>query len=379
MDSLIAGLIYVGIMSAKAIASLIYVLRFKQSDKISRTSDVTVMQPVLSGDPALPGVLEENVKKLSDATFLWLIDDDDMEGRAIVEKIAAQYPDTDIIVQVMPPPPEGVNPKLFKLEAAWRTVKTDVCLILDDDTRLPEQTLNLMVETLADVQIATALPFYRVEQPIFSKLLAQFVNNNSVLTYLSLPLFMPPVSINGMCYALKYDTLKRIGGFASLLNHLTDDLAVACHVKSNGGTIGQVPAYLEIETHVKSFANYRQLMHRWFLFAILLMRRQSVPVNITITLLHGLPPLLLWSVIILTFISPSAISVTALLTVLSIRMLTLTGLQQFITHKVRHNIILSIVSELLQPIHLIHAFLNRHIQWRTRKYRVYDNDHFNSQ
>jgi ceramide glucosyltransferase len=37
-----------------------------------------------------------------------------------------------------------------------------------------------------------------------------------------------------------------------------------------------------------------------------------------------------------------------------------------------------LLSELLQPLHLLHAALYRNIRWRTRRYRVRDNDRFSA-
>jgi ceramide glucosyltransferase len=37
---------------------------------------------------------------------------------------------------------------------------------------------------------------------------------------------------------------------------------------------------------------------------------------------------------------------------------------------------LSVVSELLQPLHMLHALVSRRIVWRTRRYLVRANDDF---
>ncbi|UXI67120.1 hypothetical protein [Tahibacter amnicola] len=38
--------------------------------------------------------------------------------------------------------------------------------------------------------------------------------------------------------------------------------------------------------------------------------------------------------------------------------------------------LLSVLAELLQPLHLLHAAVVRRIRWRSRHYRVFDNDRF---
>ena len=46
---------------------------------------LTIAQAILSGDPLLESRLEANLKSLSQQRFLWLIDEDDSEGRRIAE------------------------------------------------------------------------------------------------------------------------------------------------------------------------------------------------------------------------------------------------------------------------------------------------------
>jgi ceramide glucosyltransferase len=65
-----------------------------------------------------------------------------------------------------------------------------------------------------------------------------------------------------------------------------------------------------------------------------------------------------------------------LLATLVLRSVMLRSLQIRLTGAARHRPMLSLASELLQPLHLLHAMLVKSIRWRTRHYRVYDNDRF---
>lgn len=77
---------------------------------------VTVIQPILSGDPALETVLASTVEQLHGAAFFWLIDEDDAEAARVTQCLQQRYPQQHIAVFSFPQAPEGVNPKLFKLE-----------------------------------------------------------------------------------------------------------------------------------------------------------------------------------------------------------------------------------------------------------------------
>jgi ceramide glucosyltransferase len=334
----------------------------------------TVIQPILGGDPGLARTLEDNLIELPEVTFCWLVDEDDAEGVAVTENLSAQYRDR-VRVIVCPEPPEGVNPKLFKLEQAWREVETPALIVLDDDTRLPTCTLAALVDALSTARLSTALPYYRCEGNLPTRLLAQFVNNTSALTYLPMLAFGPPLSINGMAYAIRVDVLERGGGFEPLLAHLTDDLAVARRVRANGGTIRQVSQPVQVETHFENLAGYVRQMHRWFLFALLLARGEPATTRLRLGLLLGAHPLLLWGAI-LTCVGGGIVPLAVLTATCVARGVALAWLQARLTGRSRHQPLLSLVSELLQPLHLLHAALSPNIQWRSRRYRVYANDRF---
>lgn len=353
--------------------------------RILRTADrgchgeldaVTVIQPILSGDPALESVLASTVEQLRGAAFFWLIDDDDAEAAQVTQRLQQRYPQQHIAVFSFPEAPEGVNPKLFKLEQARAQVSRDVILVLDDDAVLSAASLRRMLSELTDNTLVTALPWYRAADNLPSRLLAQFVNDNSALTYLPLLTFAPPLTLNGMCYAIRGETLARAGGFAPVLRHLTDDLAMATLLTRHGVRIVQSTAAVRVQTSVADGTRYFRQMHRWFLFATLLMREKSAAVNLSIFLLQGLHPLLLWALLILA--SGSAAHGALLVGIVVIRHLALRGVQRASAPEIPAHLLLSLLSELLQPFHLLHALVNRTIYWRSRRYRIFRNDCFTS-
>ncbi len=368
--------IYVAILLLKAFGAWIYAKRYPAGLADNTAASVTICQPILSGDPDLEGALEDNLKALPDAAFLWLIDEIDEEAARVTARLTKLHSRVAIRVLRCPNPPDGINPKLFKLETARQAMRPGILLVLDDDTRLGRAGFEALTAALGRGELATGLPFYRTAQTGFGNLLAQFVNNNAALTYLPILNLVSPVSINGMCYALKTETLAKLQGFAPLLRHLTDDLAVADSVRQSGGRIIQTPFPQEVATTISSFKQYMAQMHRWYVFALLLMRRRGIILNAAMVLFYALPPLLLWLGIVQALLMTGVSTAAMLLGTLLIRGAVLSCLQQQLTGRPRHLPGLSIVSELLQPIHLIHALLVRSIRWRTRHYRVYENDRF---
>ncbi len=133
---------------------------------------------------------------------------------------------------------------------------------------------------------------------------------------------------------------------------------------------------MEVQTHVPTLQRYRQQMHRWMLFAVLLLRDESPRLRLLIGVLHGLPPLLLWALLVLAVLPPIGLPALVAALVLVLRAGLLMHLQRRAGGRARHHPLASLLAELLQPLHLLHAACVRRIRWRTRLYQVHANDDF---
>ncbi|WP_236551071.1 glycosyltransferase [Luteimonas sp. 9C] len=339
--------------------------------------EVAVLQPILGGDPRLIDVLGGTLDALPGARFHWLVDAGDTHARQVVAALQAARPRAVIAVHVNPPAPDGVNPKSFKLDRVLATVDAPVCLVLDDDATLTADALARLVTALDAADIATALPGYVDDgERLPGRLLAQFVNDNAALTYLAPLAWAPPVSINGMCYALRTARLRAFGGFAPLLYALADDLAMADQVRAHGGRIAQTVAPVQVRTSIDGPAHYLRQMHRWMLFATLLLRRQPLRMRVLITLLHGLPPLLLWATGIALAMQPTVTGALCVTGVLVLRAAVPAWLQRRLGVSAPQRPLLSLLAELLQPLHLLHASVVRTVRWRSRRFRVHADGSF---
>lgn len=371
----VLGTAYLGIVAMRA-ALAVRVAHAQAPAPPHRGAGVDVAQAILSGDPRLADVLADTVRALPDARFLWLVDEGDAAAQATCAALKTAHPAAEIDVIVTPPAPDRTNPKLWKLEAARRVSSAPVLLVLDDDTRMSAPTLGALMRALETHDLATSLPVYRPGSDWPSQLLAQFVANNAAVTYLSLQPWIAPVTINGMAYAIRRATLDAMGGFAPLFAHLTDDLAVATRVRAGGGALAQVAATHEVETTVRDLGHYRQLMHRWTLFALLLLRTQPIRVQALVTLVLGVPPVLLMLQVLRAWLVPSPVAWVVLGVVLTIRSIVIVSLHRAVGTPGLHRAGASIASELWQPLHLVHALVSPVIVWRTRRYRVRANDDF---
>ncbi|XCN73981.1 MAG: glycosyltransferase [Candidatus Electrothrix aestuarii] len=374
--------LYLLVLFCKSQAALRFLRTYPQPKTAVPLEQVAIFQPILSGDPTLEQTLAANIVPLHGATFYWLVDDDDLEAHIIVNNIVdalrEQSPEATIIKQSFPAAPEGINPKLFKINQALSSCQQQYCVILDDDTRLPYPTLQGLIVALQDCSLATGLPQYRSNGNFPSALLAAFVNNNASMTYLSTLLFMEPITINGMCYAFQREKFAAWGGFQSVLHHLTDDLAVAGMVLAQGGTIRQIPARQIIQTHLPGMRAYFRQMHRWYVFANILFAQQPLRIKALLTVLHGIPPLLLAALFVGSLFAPSLLHSGIILCTLALRHCIIMQHNEQQKAGDLRSFLLSLLSELLQSLHYLHALLSRRIRWRSRIYTVLASDKFKS-
>ena len=196
------------------------------------------------------------------------------------------------------------------------------------------------------------------------------------MTYLSLLPFAPPMSINGMFYVLKTETLKQIGGWTQIEHQLCDDYAFAKLVKQRGLTITQGTTPQHLHTTVANSSSYFQIMHRWFLFANVLVKDQIISNKCLLLVCLGLPPLLLW--IVMISLTQSWIGIACIPGLLLLRHVLISNLLNRTCGNIAPlNWPASIVVELLQPLHWFHATIWRRIRWRNRRIQLTSGGQFN--
>lgn len=242
----------------------------KMTPRKNKLTTVSILQPILSGDPHLGNNLEANLVARSDLVreWIWLIDNNDQDALRICKKLKKKYFKKNILIEICPLARSDQNPKMFKLILGLRKVKSSITAVLDDDTVLPDFGLDTATLPLNNnsVGLVYGLPYYQSFTNIWSSLVAGFVNSQSLLTYVPYLFFNPPVTINGMFYAVRTKTLRKIGGFSGLEDQLCDDVAIANRVKKNHLQLVQSQVLHPIYTQVENGKEFFQLLKRWFIF-----------------------------------------------------------------------------------------------------------------
>ena len=189
------------------------------------------------------------------------------------------------------------------------------------------------------------------------------------MTYLPLLCLVGPLSLNGMFYVMRTRKLKDVGGFTPLLHQLCDDYALARLLRSQGCVIRQGVTPQMLRTTVPGSGQYFRLMQRWFLFANVLVADQRLHVVCLLVLFLGLPPFLLWlGILSLCAGWPGCLFLAA---ALLCRHLAVRRLHRLVYGQLPDfSWPVSLLSELLQPLHWAHACLSRKLRWRTRRIRL---------
>jgi ceramide glucosyltransferase len=247
---------------------VLYFFRRRVPVSVSDPFLISIIQPILSGDPTMPDCLESSLKLKSrySLEFIWLTDIDDMKGQQICQELINRYPEQNVHLITLPPPNEGQNPKTIKLIAGSKIARGDVLCILDDDTMLSDYSLECCIPHLDQlgVGLAFGLPYYVNFSDPWSSMVSTFVNSNSLLTYIPYTMLTQPFTINGMFYAIRREVLVNVGGFEAIESIFADDFAVAQLLRSNGYRLAQTPLRHAISTSIKGPRHYISLVQRWF-------------------------------------------------------------------------------------------------------------------
>ena len=262
-------IVFLVIFILRAIFTLQYCkCRRKNAKKLATFKEYTIVQPIVSGDDSLAFFLESNLRNAPEMSFIWIIDEGDLEAEKIVNGILEKNYPNDIKLICANKVTQGKNPKIYKLKQAIEFIKTKYTIMLDDDCVIDFRFFNEMkkYEENDKDYIATGVPRYRVCGKFFSNLVSAFVNQNSQFTYLPLAYLGFKNAINGMFYVIRTDTLRKYNIMENIEEFLHDEYAICKFLTDKNVEIIQTAVPCEVSTDVKNFIHYIQLMKRWMVF-----------------------------------------------------------------------------------------------------------------
>jgi ceramide glucosyltransferase len=265
--------------------------RLQAANEAAPKPSITIVQPILSGDPALAHCLESNLAHNPDAHFLWLVDQDDIQGGALAGGLRKQHGErVAISVVAGPGPSDGENPKMAKLIRAAPQVATAVLLVLDDDTILPPGGAAALARLAHGTTLATGLPVYAPHASMTERLVAGFINGQAMAVYFAMAALGASQTINGMVYAIRTGALAQAGGFSAAGHELTDDYAIARLWCAQGGSLLQSAVFCCVVISFKTPLAAGRVLRRWFIFANRYLVRNRGLATLAFVLLPSLLP-----------------------------------------------------------------------------------------
>lgn len=362
--------LFVALTLARAVLGSRFVSAFRAtaSGACEDEAKVSVLQPILGGDPTLEQNLRENLQAHPRARFVWLVDGWDDAGRAAAAA-ALETPGVDparVRVEVCPDVQDGMNPKVTKLAVGARLCQTDFLAVLDDDTVLRPGALSQAVSACVPGALVTGLPCYVHRESFWSAQLAAFVNANVLLTYPAVASVFSPRTLNGMFYVLRRQELEAKGGFDAIVGELCDDYAIASLFRRSGGHVVQSAIVHPIRTHVTGARHYFSVMRRWMIFAHRFVRENAFVPVLAFAVVPAALPLVMVALGAAAGLAPLGLSLglllgkAALLEPLRRRFLGLSSPLSALVYEV--------AADLLVPLHSTLALVRpNRFAWRKRR------------
>lgn len=369
---IIIAVAYLLLFLVRWLLSLIYYKKGKSDVTDFPEELFTVVQPILSGDPRLESDLRANLQQTKTVEFYWLIDQSDTEAQRVANKICQdELFSQRIRIFLIEDVPQGINPKSYKIEQVVEDLTRPYLIILDDDSVIDFSKMGESTAYLGQEVILTGIPYNQERSNFWSKLVAAFVNGNSLITYFTMAQVEANHSINGMFYILPVYLVKDQNLFTAIKDFLCDDLAVADFLSSKGVSIVQTRVTCNVRTTIKSATQYLLQMKRWLLFSSIYLKKH---LDFKVFTLIGLTSFLPLPIILLTLFLGWPYLLVALVLLLIKAIWMLLYRQSILMNQLHlDEVLYEVLNDFLLPWLFLYVLLTPPvINWRGRKIRVTD-------
>ena len=369
---IIIAVAYLLLFLVRWLLSLIYYKKGKSDVTDFPEELFTVVQPILSGDPRLESDLRANLQQTKTVEFYWLIDQSDTEAQHVANKICQdELFSQRIRIFLIEDVPQGINPKSYKIEQVVEDLTRPYLIVLDDDSVIDFSKMGEPTAYLGQEVILTGIPYNQERSNFWSKLVASFVNGNSLITYFTMAQVEANHSINGMFYILPVNLVKDQDLFTAIKDYLCDDLAVADFLSSKGVSIVQTRVTCNVRTTIKSATQYLLQMKRWLLFSSIYLKKH---LDFKVFTLIGLTSFLPLPIILLTLFLGWPYLLVALVLLLIKAIWMLLYRQSILMNQLHlDEVLYEVLSDFLLPWLFLYVLLTPPvINWRGRKIRVTD-------
>jgi len=239
--------------------------RHKPAAAPAQSPPVTLLKPLCGAEPGLYEHLRGFcVQDYQQYQIIFELRDAADPAFAVAKRIVAEFPGLPIDI-VVDPRQHGTNLKISNLINMLDAARHDFLVLADSDAFVGPDYLAIVTAPLLDPTVGLVTCAYRgvPTASVWSRLGAMYINEWYVPSVLLAWLFGYEGYVSGQTLCLRQDTLRAIGGFVTIVNHLADDHRLGELVHGLGLRIVLSPYRVEGEHHEQSYESLTRHEMRW--------------------------------------------------------------------------------------------------------------------
>lgn len=230
-----------------------------------RLPPVTVLKPLCGAEPGLYEHLYSFCRQdYSEFQVIFGVLDAADPALSVVSRLIAEFPSLALEV-VINSRQHGSNRKISNLINMIARARHDVLVFADSDTFVRPDYLTVVTAPLLDREVGLVTCLYQdmPTTPVWSHLGAMYINEWYMPSVLLTRLFGYQGYASGQTLSLRRDTLRAIGGLASIVNHLADDYRLGELIRGLGLRIVLSSNEVMAEHHEPDLASLTRHELRW--------------------------------------------------------------------------------------------------------------------
>ncbi|MGA2838902.1 MAG: bacteriohopanetetrol glucosamine biosynthesis glycosyltransferase HpnI [Steroidobacteraceae bacterium] len=264
----IIGFVSLSIAASYAVLTFIAFLVW-QLRKPPRTSvqlpPVTLLKPLCGAEAGLYEHLRAFCQQdYPEYQIIFGVRDPADPACSVVERLIEEFPSLPIDV-VINPQLHGSNLKVSNLINMLARARHEFLVMADSDAFVGPDYLGIVTAPLLDPAVGLVTCTYRgvPTEGIWSRLGAMYINEWYVPSVLLAWLFGYQRYVSGQSMCMRHDTVRAIGGFRAIANHLADDHRLGELVSELGLRIVLSPYMVEGEHDEQTYESLARHEIRW--------------------------------------------------------------------------------------------------------------------
>jgi ceramide glucosyltransferase len=182
----------------------------------------------------------------------------------VAERLAAEFPSLPIDI-VVNPQQHGNNHKISNLINMLEPARHEILVMADSDAFVGPDYLSTVTAPLSDPEVGLVTCTYLAvpTDGIWSRLGAMYINEWYLPSVLVAWLFGYEGYVSGQTMCMRQRTLRAIGGFRAIADHLADDHRLGELIRSLGLRIVLSPYRVEGVHHEQTLSSLARHEIRW--------------------------------------------------------------------------------------------------------------------